>query len=296
MQMRKIFDYSFLKKELLPAGLLNISNAIVELKTLGKIRKENFKEVFQSLEQSAKIISVQASNEIEGIVSSEERIARIVTKNEAPLTHDEAEIAGYRDALNLIHANYAEISITEKQILQLHKIMLSYTNSEGGIYKHNDNLILEIDKSGGRKIRFSPVLARDTPYAMEQMILAFVEAQSDYQISQLLLIPCFILDFLSIHPFADGNGRISRLLSLLLLYKNDFDVGKYISFEGSINKNKNDYYHALKQSSDGWHNNKNSYLPFIENFLHNLLLCYRELDKHFAFTNNKKFSKKSSIE
>ena len=164
------------------------------------------------------------------------------------------------------------MNITEKQILQLHKMILSYTTARGG------------------------ALAKDTHYAMEQMLLAFIEVQNNYKISKLLLIPCFILDFLCIHPFSDGNGRISRLLSLLLLYKNGFDAGKYISFEDYINRNKNDYYHALKHSSEGWHNNKNSYLPFIENFLQSLLLCYKELDRHFAFTNNKKISKKSRIE
>ena len=272
MQMRKIFDYSFLAKKLLPPELLNVTNAITELKTLENIRKEKFSDIFKSLEQSAKIMSVQSSNEIEGIVTSEQRLIRIVSKNEAPITRDEAEIAGYRDALNLIHTSHEEMNITEKQILQLHKMMLSYTTARGG------------------------ALAKNTRSAMEQMFLAFIEAQSNYKISQLLLIPCFILDFLCIHPFSDGNGRISRLLSLLLLYKNGFDAGKYISFEGYINRNKNDYYHALKHSSEGWHNNKNSYLPFIENFLQSLLLCYKELDRHFAFTNNKKISKKSRIE
>ena len=296
MQMRKVFDYSFLAKKLLPPELLNVTNAITELKTLENIRKENFSEIFKSLEQSAKIMSVQSSNEIEGIVTSEQRLIRIVSKNEAPITRDEAEIAGYRDALNLIHTSHEEMNITEKQILQLHKIMLSYTTAKSGTYKKNDNLILEIDKNGNRKIRFSPVLAKNTHSAMEQMLLAFIEAQSNYKTSQLLLIPCFILDFLCIHPFSDGNGRISRLLSLLLLYKNGFDAGKYISFEGYINKNKNDYYHALKHSSEGWHNNKNSYLPFIENFLQSLLLCYKELDRHFTFANNKKISKKNRIE
>ncbi len=134
MQMRKIFDYSFLVKELLPPELLNVTNAIIELKTLENIRKENFSNIFRSLEQSAKIMSVQSSNEIEGIVTSEQRLIRIVSKNEAPITHDEAEIAGYRDALNLIHTSHEEMNITEKQILQLHKIMLSYTTAKSGVY------------------------------------------------------------------------------------------------------------------------------------------------------------------
>jgi Fic family protein len=131
---------------------------------------------------------------------------------------------------------------------------------------------------------------------MEQLFLAYLDARSNYGINQLLLIPCVVLDFLCIHPFADGNGRISRLLSLLMLHKNGFDAGKYISFEEQINLNKANYYAALKDSSADWHTGGNSYFPFIENFVTTLLYCYKELDKRFAVVNSGKVTKRSRIE
>lgn len=165
-----------------------------------------------------------------------------------------------------------------------------------GKYKETDNLVMEIDASDVRRVRFSPVPASETTEAMEQLTLAYMDARSNYNINQLLLIPCLILDFLCIHPFTDGNGRMSRLLSLLLLYKNGFDAGKYISFEGQINHAKAAYYGKLKDSSAGWHTGENSYFPFIENFLTTLLFCYKEIDKRFAVVNSKKVTKRQRIE
>jgi Fic family protein len=149
---------------------------------------------------------------------------------------------------------------------------------------------------GMRRVRFEPVPASETAEAMEQLILAYIDARSNYNINQLLLIPCFVLDFLCIHPFADGNGRMSRLLSLLLLYKNGFDAGRYISFEEQINNSKGAYYQALKDSSVDWHEGRNSYFPFIENFITTLLYCYKELDTGFAVVNSKKITKRKRIE
>ncbi len=234
---------------------------------------------------------------MEGIVTSDERIAVIVNQNSAPLNHNEAEIAGYRDALNEIHSGYEYIDFRERDILRLHELMMAFTNYEyGGQYKTDDNVILEIDEDGNRRIRFRPTSALETPKAMEQLELAYLEARNNTDINQLLLIPCVILDFLCIHPFREGNGRMSRLLSLLLLYKNDFDAGKYVSFEEQINHYKTYYYEALRQSSVGWESNENSYFPFIENFLSMLYMCYKELDKRFALVHGKKLTKKARVE
>ena len=150
--------------------------------------------------------------------------------------------------------------------------------------------------AGQRRVRFRPTPAAETSQAMEQLELAYLEARNDANINQLLLIPCVILDFLCIHPFRDGNGRMSRLLSLLLLYKNGYDAGKYVSFEEQINNYKAYYYEALRQSSEGWENNENSYFPFIENFLSTLYMCYKELDKRFAVVHGKKITKKARVE
>lgn len=294
--MRK-FDYSFLSDGLFPANLINITGLIYSLKTGAEIRKDEFQKVFTELEKVAKVQSIKSSNEIEGIVTSDERIQEIVNQSSEPQNHNEAEIAGYRDALNEIHLNYKTIEFNESTILKLHEILMSYSGDEyAGKYKNEDNVILEIDSYGNRKIRFRSISAKETSKAMEQLILAYLDARDNFGINGLLLIPCVILDFLCIHPFKDGNGRMSRLLSLLLLYKNGFDVGKYISFEEQINKNKAFYYDALKKSSDKWDENKNTYVPFIENFLTTLYMCYKELDKRFSVVNSKKITKKARIE
>lgn len=290
------FDYSFLERGMLPARLVNVVSAISELKERSSERKEGFREVFSSLETIAKVQSVKGSNEIEGIVTTDRRINEIVLQNSAPLNHNEAEIAGYRDALALIHESHASLDVHESDILRLHEIMLSYLPGAGGRYKERDNVIVDVDETGRRSIRFTPVSAIETPEAMAQLVLAYMDARSNYKVNQLLLIPCFVLDFLCIHPFADGNGRVSRLLSLLLLYKNGFDAGKYVSFEEQINRHKEQHYQALKESSTGWHTSENTYFPFMENFVTTLLLCYKELDKWFAIVNSKRVTKRARIE
>ena len=294
--MRK-FDYSFLNNGLLPASLVSLTANISALKTMAGIRKEEYAQVFTELETVAKIQSIKSSNAMEGIVTSDERIAAIVNQNSAPLNHNEAEIAGYRDALNEIHLGFEHIDFRERDILRLHEIMMSLAGYEyGAQYRTDDNVILEVDADGYRRVRFRPTPAKETPKAMEQLELAYMEARSDANINQLLLIPCVILDFLCIHPFRDGNGRMTRLLSLLLLYKNGFDAGKYVSFEEQINNYKDYYYEALRQSSDGWETNENSYFPFMENFLSILYLCYKELDKRFAVVHGKRITKRARIE
>lgn len=291
------FDYSFLDNGLISTDLLNLTASVYSLQTMAGVRKEEFARVFTELEAIAKIQSVKNSNAIEGILTTDERIAAIVNQNSAPLNHDEQEIAGYRDALNSIHEGYATLDFREADILLLHRTLLSLMAlSNGGRYKDSDNVILEVDSYGNRKIRFQPTPAQETPQAMQQLVLAYLEARDNANINQVLLIPCVILDFLCIHPFQDGNGRMSRLLSLLLLYKNGFDAGKYISFEEQINKYKSDYYEALRQSSDGWATNQNNYEPFIANFLMTLYRCYQELDNRFAVVNSNKVSKKARVE
>jgi Fic family protein len=292
----KYFDYSFLKHGMLPAGLVNVVGAISELRERENALKATYPDIFARLESVAKVQSVKGSNEIEGIITSEQRINEIVNQNAAPLNHNEAEIAGYRDALALVHSGYAALDVRERDILRLHEIMLSYSPNSGGRYKDSDNVIMEVDAGGARRVRFAPTPASETVETMEQLILAYMDARDNSAVNRLLLLPCFILDLLCIHPFSDGNGRISRLLSLLLLYKNGFDAGKYISFEEQINRNKAGYYKALKDSSDGWRTSENSYFPFIESFAATLLMCYKELDKRFAVVNSGKVNKRGRIE
>ena len=291
------FGYGFLENGMLPAGLLNITADIYSLREMERNREGNFSEIFAGLAAVARVQSVKSSNAIEGIVTTDQRINDIVNGNSAPLSHSEMEIAGYRDALSAVHTEYASLDFREADIKRLHGIMMSFAGYEfSGKYKTSDNNIIEEDGMGNRRIRFYPATASDTPDAMKQLILAYQAARDNASVNQLLLIPCVILDFLCIHPFRDGNGRLSRLLSLLLLYRNGFDAGKYISFEEQINNRKANYYDALFRSSVGWHENSNDYSPFIMEFLTTLYLCYKELDRRFAIVGSGRVTKQLRIE
>jgi Fic family protein len=293
----KRFSYAFLENGMLPAQIIDKAVSIGILREREQVLKEKYQTIFTKLESIAILQSVKGSNAIEGIHTTDKRLEAIVNQNSAPLNHAEIEISGYRDALNLVHKEHIALQINEKEILNLHKIMQAGNDRiADGQFKQHDNAIVAVDSFGNRSIRFTPTPANETPYAMEQLILAYLEARQNYNINQLLLIPCFILDFLCIHPFDDGNGRISRLLSLLLLYKNGFDAGKYISFEEQINKYKGAYYSALHLSSQNWHENSSDYFPFLENFITTLFICYKELDKRFAVIGDKRLAKKNRVE
>lgn len=292
-----IFDYSFLEQDMLSSEIVNLASSISAFHSLAEDRRIRFKNVYTELEKIARIASVKSSNAIEGIVTTDARIDDIVNNNSAPLNHSEQEIAGYRDALDEIHRHHHDMQINQETILHLHTVIMHYSAPTAtDCFKHDDNLIMEIDSDGQRKVRFRPVPAKDTPNAIEQMILAYVDARSNANINRLLLIACFILDFLCIHPFDDGNGRVSRLLTILLLYKSGYDIGKYISIEEQINNYKDYYYQALYESSEGWHTNEGDYMPFMKFFLFNLYECYKELDKRFSKANGKRLTKKSRIE
>ena len=291
-----VFDYSFLKNDLLPAQLVSLASNISTLKVMSSFRKKENESAFRKLEDAAKIDSIRASNAIEGIVTTDQRV-RAIAGGSAPLNYTEAEIAGYRDVLNEIHVNFAAHDFRESDIRAFHAQMMRLANPlADGSYKTDDNVIAERMPDGRRVVRFQPASAAETPEAMGQLALAYAEARDDAAINKLLLVPCVILDFLCVHPFSDGNGRLSRLLTLLLLYRNGFDVGKYISFEGAVNGRKVEYYAALKESSEGWRDNQPRYFPFMVDFLTTLYSCYNELDKRFASANAGKVTKKSRIE
>ena len=290
------FDYSFLKNISIPSNTASMISYVERSKDMTDNFKEKYPRVFDNLVKIAKVQSVYSSNAIEGILTTDKRVKDLVNGNTEPRNHNEQEIAGYRDALNIIHSN-PNMSLDESNICLLHKTLLSRTNLDfGGQYKKTDNLIVQIDSNGNRSIRFRPVSAIDTPKAMEQLWLAYVDARQDYSINPLLLIPCFILDFLSIHPFSDGNGRVSRLLSILLLYQSGFDGCKYVSFENKINNNKDLYYKSLDESSINWHSNENDYWPFISFFVFSLSECYREIQKRYDLIKSKKLSKSERID
>ena len=289
------YDYSFLKKSV-PSHIVGLTDIISDLRTKEEFRKLQYSETFEILRQKAIIESVKGSNAIEGIITTDARIKDIV-EGSKPITHDEMEISGYKDALNLIHTEHGNLDIRKETILSFHSMLSAQTNPrEAGRYKTNDNYIMEIGPDGSRHVRFKPVSAKSVNADMEQLLLAYYEARQDSEIPALLLIPCFVLDFLCIHPFMDGNGRISRLLTVLLLYMSGYDIVRYVSFEGQINKYKNNYYEALKMSSLGWHENENDYIPFAVNFLQTLYRCFKDLDESFTEISLKKAKKSERVE
>ena len=292
-----IFDYSFLKNDLLPAQLVTLAADISALKAMSAVHRQENAAAFSQLEALAKIESVKASNAIEGIVTTDERLRALVVGGAAPLNHTEAEIAGYRDVLEEIHLHADAHDFRESDIRAFHARMMRLADpAADGSWKKDDNVIAERLPDGRRVVRFRPTRAAETPETMRQLVLAYEEARDDAGVNKLLLIPCVILDFLCVHPFRDGNGRLSRLLTLLLLYRNGFDAGKYVSFEGAVNARKAEYYEALRQSSVGWTENAPRYFPFLVDFLTTLYTCYHELDRRFASVQAGRITKKSRIE
>ena len=289
------YDYSFLKTSV-PGNIVGLTDIISDLRAKEEFRKLQYSETFEVLRHTAIVESVKGSNAIEGIVGTDARIKDIV-EGAPPVTHEEREISGYKDALNLIYSEHADLDVDEETILSFHRMLLAQTSPrEAGNYKTSNNYIMEIGPDGSRHIRFKPVSAKRVTADMEQLLLAYYDAKQDSEISPLLLIPCFILDFLCIHPFVDGNGRISRLLTVLLLYLSGYDIVRYISYEGQINKYKDSYYEALKASSDKWHENENDYVPFIVNFLQILYKCFKNLDESFTDISLKKAKKSERVE
>ena len=228
------------------------------------------------LVEIARIQSTQSSNRIEGIYTSDERLQKLVKDKTTPRNRNEKEIAGYRDVLATIHESYDYIPVKPSMILQLHRDLYKFSGmSIGGNYKTSDNVIEEEDTQGNKHIRFQPVPAWETPEAMERLCQAYNDLCDIGQYDPLLMIPVFILDFLCIHPFNDGNGRMSRLLTLLLLYRAGYNVGKYISIEKLIERTKGAYYDELQESSAHWHEEENDYIPFVTYQLGVILAAYR---------------------
>ena len=263
-------------QKLLTPDIVALLTQIHEFKGEQNLFIEANRDTLTQLVELAKIQSTEASNKIEGIFTSDERLKKIVLDKTTPQTRNEQEIAGYRDVLATIHENYEYIPLRPSMILQLHRDLYKFSGmSIGGNYKNSDNVIAKTDADGNRFIRLQPVPAWETPEAIALACKAYDEAVKQGA-DPLLLIPMFILDFLCIHPFNDGNGRMSRLLTLLLLYRSGYIVGKYISIEKVIEQSKETYYEALQQSSLGWHENENDYASFVRYMLGAIVAAYRD--------------------
>lgn len=271
------FNYNNIYGKLLTPDIVALLGQIHEFKGEQTLFIEAQSDTLTQLVEIAKIQSTEASNKIEGIYTSDDRLKMLVRDKTAPKTRSEKEIAGYRDVLATIHESHDYIPVRPSIILQLHRDLYKFSGQTiGGKYKDADNIIQETDAAGNKIIRFRPIPAWETPEAMERLCEAYNNALQNPNYDPLLLIPVFIKDFICIHPFNDGNGRMSRLLTLLLLYRAGYIVGKYISIEKLIEQSKTTYYEVLNETDYGWHECENDYVPFVRYLLGIVLVAYRE--------------------
>ena len=290
------FDYKETPKQLLTPEIVNMLSSLHEFRGKQELYIEAESDVLTALLDIAKIQSTKASNKIEGIYTSDERLEALVMEKAEPRNRSEEEIAGYREVLTTVHDSYEYIPIRPNNILQLHRDLYSFSSSDtGGRFKNTDNVIAESGKDGQQRVRFMPVPAFQTPEAMENLCNEFNNAIERSEYDPLLLIPMFILDFLCIHPFNDGNGRMSRLLTLLLLYRSGYIVGKYVSMEMLIEKTKETYYEALQNSSIEWHNDKSDYTSFVRYYLGVVLKGYNEFQDRIGHLKYRKLSKADRV-
>ena len=279
----KARNYQVEYQKLLTPEIVAYLAQIHELKGQQSLFVNTRKDTLVELLEIAKIQSTEASNRIEGIITTDSRLNKLVRNKTMPRNRSEREIAGYRDALSTIHENYDYIPVKSGTILQLHRDLYQYSGlSIGGSFKNSDNVIAETLPDGTKFTRFEPVPAWETPEAIDTLCAALDEAMKNPELDPLLLIPMFILDFLCVHPFNDGNGRMSRLLTLLLLYRAGYLVGKYISIEKLIADSKETYYEALYESSEHWHEGENDYLPFTRYLLGVIIAAYRDFSDRVA--------------
>ena len=291
-------NYDFISKydALLVPDIVALLSQIHEFKGEQAKLMGTKEDTLTQLVEIAKIQSTEASNKIEGIYTSDERLKKIVREKTMPKTRGEKEIAGYRDVLATIHESHDYIPLRPSVILQLHRDLYKYSGlSIGGHYKNSDNIIEEMDADGNKAVRFQPVPAWEASEATDRLCAAYDEALRDPALDPLLLMPMFILDFLCIHPFNDGNGRMSRLLTLLLLYRAGYAVGRYISIERLIETSKETYYEVLQESSDRWHEEANDYAPFARYMLGVVAAAYREFNDRAQLLTDPELSKPDRV-
>lgn len=287
----RAFDYDQLKKSSWDGEVLSLVAQIREHKGKQELYLRQKPVELERLIEVAKIQSTDSSNRIEGIGTSNARMRELVNEKTTPRSRDEQEIAGYRDALKTIHENYKHIPLNGNVILQLHRDLLAYTGKTfGGKYKNTQNYINETHTDGGSFTRFTPLDPFETPMAVDAICASYRQALDNQVVDTLILIPIFICDFLCIHPFNDGNGRMSRLLTTLLLYQSGFFVGKYISIEQKIERTKDTYYDVLGKVSSGWHDGTNDYASFIKYLLGIVLNCYRDFERRLGSVDRKSSS------
>ena len=284
----RTFNYSSIKDRKWDSDILGYIAAIYKYAGKQELYLKQKPNELEKLVEIAKIQSTEASNAIEGIVTTNTRIRQLVEERTAPRNRDEQEIAGYRDVLNVIHGSFDAIPITKNYILQLHKILYSYVNNPiAGQTKTVQNYISATYPDGHTEVLFTPLTPYEIPEALEGICEEYNRVIGNFEVEPLIAIPIFIHDFLCIHPFNDGNGRMSRLLTTLLLYRSNFYVGKYISLEAKIAKDKDLYYGALGRSQSGWHDGTEDVVPFIKYLLGTILAAYKDFEDRFAIVEEK---------
>lgn len=282
------FNYSKLREQKWDSNVVGLIAAIYKYAGKQELYLKQRPDELEKLVEIAKIQSTEASNAIEGIITTNTRIKQLVEEKTTPKNRDEEEIAGYRDVLNIIHESFDVIPISKNYILQLHKILYSHMNNPiAGRTKSVQNYISATYPDGHTEILFTPLAPYETPEALEKICAEYNKVIGNFEVEPLIAIPVFIHNFLCIHPFNDGNGRMSRLLTTLLLYRSGFYVGRYISLEAKIAKNKDLYYEALRKAQDGWHEEKEDAVPFIKYLLGTILAAYKDFEERFELIEEK---------
>ena len=282
------FNYSEIKNQKWDSETLSLVAAIYKAAGKQELYLKQRPQELEKLVNIAKIQSTEASNAIEGIVTTNTRLKQIVAEKTTPRNRNEQEIAGYRDALSIIHESFDAIPLTQNYILQLHKIMCSHMNNPlAGKTKNVQNYISATYPDGHAEVLFTPLSPFETPDALDKICEEYNRVIGNMEVDPLIMIPVFIHDFLCIHPFNDGNGRMSRLLTTLLLYQSGFYVGKYISLEAKIADNKDLYYEALGKAQVGWHEGEDDASAFIKYLLGTILAAYKDFEERFELVEEK---------
>ena len=285
----RAFNYSKYREQKWDSEVLGLVAAIYKEAGKQELYLKQRPDELEKLVEIARIQSTESSNAIEGIVTTDTRIRQLVAEKTAPRNRSEQEIAGYRDALSVIHESFDAIPVTRNYILQLHKILYSHTNNPlAGQTKNVQNYISATYPDGHAEILFTPLPPFETPDALDRICKEYDRVIGNLELEPLIAIPVFIHDFLCIHPFNDGNGRMSRLLTTLLLYRSGFQVGRYVSLEAKIAKDKDLYYEALGASQHGWHTGDDDAVPFIKYLLGTILAAYRAFGDRFALVEQKR--------
>ncbi len=270
--MRGSFGPSYLELMTVPMSTVRSIGLLGEYKGKQQLFEKQSPQMLSALREAARVQSIESSNRIEGVVAAPGRVADLAAEKTTPRDRSEQEIAGYRDVLSTVHANALGMELAAGLILQLHRDMYQFSPAPGGAWKSTPNDIVDVLPDGAHRLRFAPVAPEFVDAAMHELVTGYRSVASVAQIDSLIAVPAFVLDFLCIHPFADGNGRLSRILNLMLLYQSGYDVGRYISLEKVIEDSKETYYEALEASSEGWHEGRHDLVPWLQ-YSHGVLIA-----------------------